>query len=133
MADIDNFRQLLQYFVAHLEFCDANFINKPKWTMKERDKNISPRVITTRGFNNYLTIYIGKWKDFPFGGSKLQDQINKWANLSGGRKITIGINTTGPNKYRSESQFLNWNAEWFAIRAEWSGDSIESLVITKGE
>lgn len=133
MADIDNFRQLLQYFVAHLEFCDANFINKPKWTKKERDKNISPRVITTRGFNNYLTIYIGKWKDFPFGGSKLQDQINKWANLSGGRKITIGINTTGPKKYRSESQFLNWNAEWFAIRAEWSGDSIESLVITKGD
>ena len=137
MADIDNFRQLLQYFVAHLEFCNANLL-------KNWDGKTNPHVTNTRGFKDFIENYFnascnGNWAEFRRTGNDtdkttIQKQIASWATFSNGDKITIGINTTGSNKYKSNTNFLNWDKTWNAIRVKtWKGDTISSLEITVGK
>lgn len=137
MADIDNIRQLLQYFVAHLEFCNANL-------SKNWDGKTTPPETNTRGFEDFIESYFnascnGNWTEFKRTGNDkrrpaIQKQIAKWAFFSDKSKITIGINTTGPNNYKSNTNFLNWNKTWNAIRVkDWNVNTISSLEITKDQ
>lgn len=137
MADIDNFRQLLQYFVAHLEFCNANLL-------KEWNGKTTPLETNTRGFKDFIESYFkasckGNWDKFKRTGNNtgkptIQKQIAKWAIFSDKSKITIGINATGPNNYKSNTNFLNWNKTWNAIRVkDWNVNTISSLEITKDQ
>ena len=137
MADIDNFRQLLQYFVAHLEFCNANL-------SKDWDGKTPPQERNTRGFKDFIESYFiascnDDWAEFKRTGNDknrpaIQNQIAEWATFSNNDKITIGINTTGSKKYKSNTNFLNWDKTWNAIRVKtWEGDTISSLEITVGD
>jgi len=139
MADIDNFRQLLQYFVAHLEFCEANRINTPKWTAEERNKNISPSVTTTRGFNDYLAKYNYKWgNEFNlagqgYNGNGIQKQIKGWDTYSGNNICITVSNGNNKDGYKNDKQnYLQWIDTDNDIRPKWNNNIIESLFITTG-
>ena len=140
MEDLEKFIKLLQYFVAHLEFCEANRIKG--WGRDEKNRNIPPKVTTTRGYNEYLSKYNPKWKDdFYLTGQgyktgNIQKQIKDWESYSNGQTICITASPANPEKsYKNAKQnYLNWKGTDYGIRAkEWDATkgTITKLVITK--
>ena len=133
MADIDNFRQLLQYFVAHLEFCYANYLKK--W-----DGESAPSETSTRGYKMFLdnNSWNANWGNFYLTGQGyknggIQKQLTAWEKYSS-RKICISIGAGSRNRYKDfKLNYLHWYNTYFAIRANWnsSTNTISELFITK--
>lgn len=109
MNEYENFKSLLEYFVAHLEFCVTN--SK-----------------TNRGYNQYIKPI----KNFARGGQghkgqRIQKQINKWDSYTNGI-IYININ---PTVYQLRGCYLNWEDTAINVTAIWQGNTIVNLKITK--
>ena len=73
--DYKNFKQLLEYFVAHLEYC----VTKNK---------------ENRGYDKYIKLFEDrgsfKWSGFGRKEERIQNQVKNWENYQNGR-ITINI------------------------------------------
>lgn len=122
MADIDNFRQLLQYFVAHLEFCEAN-------------SKGSSTLIKTRGYDDYIVNnHDFKRTGGGYNDDDIQKQIAGWENYSNS-KICITVSNGNPEgNYKNLKQnYLQWKGTDNDIRASWNTNKITELVITIGE
>ena len=112
--DYKNFKQLLEYFVAHLEYCAIK--NK---------KN--------RGYDKYIKPFeeSGSFKKSGQGynGNLIQNQIKNWENYTNG-KIAI---STYPPSYTGTGNYLHWEGTGLNIIARWneSADKIITLAIKK--
>lgn len=112
MKDYENFKKLLEYFVAHLEFC----VNKDT-------KHV--------GYINYIKPLIDK-DNFKYSGlghkeHEIQNQIKDWESYFS-REITININSSG---YKERGCYLNWKDASINVIAEWDNNKIVGLKIVK--
>jgi 5-methylcytosine-specific restriction protein B len=109
MNEYDKFKKLLEYFVAHLEFC-----------------------VSDQKFGEGYETYIKEIKNFKRGGQghkeqQIQNQIKGWDIYDNG-KICINVN---PTTYQSGGTYLNWKHTAINVNAEWVGKKIVSLKIMR--
>ncbi len=109
MTEYEKFKKLLEYFVAHLEFCVS-------------DQKIG------EGYEKYIK----EIKNFKRGGQghkeqKIQNQIKDWEKYDNG-KICINVN---PTTYQSGGTYLNWKHTAINVNAEWEDKKIVNLKIMK--
>lgn len=113
MEEKDKFKNLLEYFVTHLEWCqnkDVNFIGYKKYI-----KNLVEENKFSRAGQGYK-------------GHDIQSQIKEWENYSIGK---ICINVSGKSGYKSKSCYLNWLGTGINICAKWESSNIKSLYLTE--
>ena len=109
MNDYENFKKLLEYFVAHLEFCVTDKKNGEGYTRYIKDiKNFN------RGGQGYK-------------GQNIQNQIKNWESYANG-DICININ---PTVYKGKGCYLNWYDTAINVNAQWYNDTITGLKIVK--
>lgn len=111
-TDYINFKHLLEYFCAHLQYVVTD------------DK-------TVKGYEEYLKPFI-KNKSFRKSGQgynrgKIQKQIEQWENYSAG-KICIAVHGQGA---KSNASYLHWNRTGHNVLANWNGDTIISLKLVE--
>lgn len=109
MTEYDKFKKLLEYFVAHLEFC-----------------------VSDQKFGEGYDAYIKEIKNFKRGGQghkeqQIQNQIKDWDIYDNG-KICINVN---PTTYQSGGTYLNWKHTAINVNAEWKDKKIVSLKIMR--
>ncbi len=121
MSDIEKFKCLLEYFVAHLDWLqnqNTNFIGYEKYIKPLYDKNI----FTKNSYNGYG--YGQGWND-----GKIQNLIKEWENYDGAK---VCINVYAPN-IQSRATYLNWKNSWNNIRPIWDDNKVTTLYITEEE
>lgn len=112
MAQYENFKHLLEYFVAHLEWC----VNE----------NIS-----SRGYQTYIKP-LKDAKSFKksgqgYNGDKIQNQIAAWENYENGKIcITVVLNY---GNYQAVTSYLNWEETAINVRAIWKQNEVTGLKI----
>ncbi len=109
MNEYEKFKTLLEYFVAHLEYCVT-------------DQKVG------RGYNRYIKDI----KNFKRGGQghkgqNIQNQIKDWEIYSNG-KLCINVN---PTTYTGGGTYLNWEETGINVNAEWNNNKIINLKIMK--
>lgn len=109
MTEYENFKKLLEYFVAHLEFC-----------------------VSDQKYGEGYETYIKDIKNFKRGGQghkeqQIQNQVKDWESYDNG-KICINVN---PTTYQSGGTYLNWKHTAINVNAEWEGKKIVNLKIMK--
>ena len=109
MNEYEKFKQLLEYFVAHLEFC-----------------------VTDNKVGEGYTRYIKDIKNFNRGGQghkgqNIQNQIKDWESYANGN-ICININ---PTVYKGRGCYLNWEETAINVNAVWDNNRIVTLKIVK--
>ena len=113
--DYKKFKQLLEYFVAHLEYCVTN--NKHN-----------------RGYDKYIKPFeeSGNFKRSGKSseGWAIENQIQEWKSYEGKGEIFITINAT---YYDRRGSYLHWKGTGLNIIARWneSADKIITLAIEK--
>ena len=103
------FKKLLEYFVAHLEYC----------------------VTGNTGSDGYYR-YIKQIKNFSksgqgYKGQNIQNQIKDWELYKNGT-ICINVNAT---TYRGKGCYLNWRDTAINVNAVWNNNTINKLKIVK--
>lgn len=111
-TDYINFKHLLEYFCAHLQYVVTG------------DE-------TVKGYEEYLEPFI-KNDSFRRSGQgynrgKIQKQIEQWENYSVG-KICIAVHGQGA---KSNASYLHWNRTGHNVLANWNGDAIISLKLVE--
>ena len=109
MTEQEKFKKLLEYFVAHLEYCVTD--------QKDGD-----------GYNRYIKDI----KNFNRSGQghkgqNIQNQIKEWESYSNGN-ICININ---PTVYKGRGCYLNWEDTAINVNALWNNETIIGLKIVK--
>ncbi len=109
MTEHEKFKKLLEYFVAHLEFCVT-------------DQKVGD------GYNRYIKDI----KNFNRGGQghkgqNIQNQIKEWESYTNG-DICININ---PTVYKGRGCYLNWEDTAINVNALWDKYTIVGLKIVK--
>lgn len=109
MTEHENFKKLLEYFVAHLKFCVT-------------DQKVGD------GYNRYIKDI----KNFNRSGQghkgqNIQNQIKEWESYTNGN-ICININ---PTVYKGRGCYLNWEDTAINVNALWDNDTIVGLKIVK--
>lgn len=109
MNEYQKFKHLLEYFVAHLEFCVTDNTNN-------------------RGYEQYIK-NISNFKKSGQGhkGQNIQTQVHDWEQYDNGN-ICININATS---YQGLGCYLNWEDTAININATWHNNIISNLKITK--
>ena len=111
-TDYINFKHLLEYFCAHLQYVVTD------------DK-------TVKGYEEYLEPFIknGSFRRSGQGYNrgKIQKQIEQWENYSAG-KICIAVYGQGA---KSNASYLHWNRTGHNVLANWNGDAIISLKLVE--
>ena len=114
MNNYQKFKCLLEYFVAHLEYC-----------VTENKGN--------RGYDKYIKPFEDKGSfkrsGQGYNGDEIQNQIKEWENYTNG-KIAISIY---PPSYTGRGNYLHWIHTSINVIAVWQKDpnSIECLRIVK--
>lgn len=109
MTEQEKFKKLLEYFVAHLEYCVT-------------DQKVGD------GYNRYIKDI----KNFNRSGQghkgqNIQNQIKEWESYTNG-DICININ---PTVYKGRGCYLNWEDTAINVNALWDNDTIVGLKIVK--
>ena len=111
-----NFKSLLEYFVAHLEYLQS-----------EEGTNSN-----SRGYEQYIKDYINPETKKPDSGKfkysgqgyknhKIQEQIKKWCNFNDNKKIYISISGASKTCYINTACYLHReDFIWCAIRPNWN-------------
>ena len=107
-SDYINFKHLLEYFCAHLQYVVTGHE-------------------TVKGYEEYLKPFI-KNDSFRksgqgYKGDNIQKQIEPWEKYSAG-KICIAVHGQGP---KGNAAYLHWNRTGHNVLANWNGDAIISL------
>lgn len=111
--EILKFKHLLEYFVAHLEYCDN-------------------RIESNHGYSTYIKPLIDK-KSFKYTGqgykgNAIQNQIENWSKYSI-CDICINIQPNYGSNYRTKKCYLHWRDTGINIYSEWNESHIKSLII----
>ena len=109
MNEYEKFKKLLEYFVAHLEYCQT--ANKDSKSYEEYIKNINKFLRSGQGYS----------------GGRIQEQVKGWDLYENGK---IHINVIGHN-FKSRGCYLNWDWTSININACWQDDKITGLKITR--
>ena len=109
MTEYEKFKNLLEYFVAHLEYC-----------------------VTKQKVGEGYIRYIKDIKNFKRGGQghkgqEIQNQIAQWESYNNG-DIRINVN---PTVYKTGGCYLNWEDTAINVNAIWLNDTITGLKIVK--
>jgi hypothetical protein len=112
MNEYEKFKNLLEYFVAHLEFCATG----------QKD-------------NEGYKKFISHINDFAYSGQghmgdKIQNQIKDWELFESG-VICININSASRTPYKNKGSYLNWKHTAINVNAVWSKNTISQLKIVK--
>jgi 5-methylcytosine-specific restriction enzyme B len=112
MNEYDKFKKLLEYFVAHLEFCVTN--------QKENE-----------GYKKLISHI----NDFAYSGQghmgdKIQNQIKEWELFESGI-ICININSASRTPYKNKGSYLNWKHTAINVNAVWDKNTVSKLKIVK--
>lgn len=112
MTNYEKFKKLLEYFVAHLEYCSG-----------ENEQS--------RGYDSYIKPLI-KSNSFKNSGlgykeQKIQNQIGDWDNYDG-NKICITISA---KDYKNRGCYLNWKDTAHNVNASWSENKITELLVVR--
>lgn len=114
MTEYEKFKKLLEYFVAHLEWCvnkDENHIGYIQYIKPLIDKNTF------------------KYTGQGYSGDKIQQQIESWYDYENG---LIHINSQQNfGSYQSTKCYLNWDWTGLNVNAKWANDHIKSLYLNK--
>jgi hypothetical protein len=114
MTEYEKFKKLLEYFVAHLEWCvnkDENHIGYIQYIKPLIDKNTF------------------KYTGQGYSGDKIQQQIESWYDYENG---LIHINSQQNfGSYQSTKCYLNWDLTGLNVNAKWANDHIKSLYLNK--
>lgn len=107
-TDYINFKHLLEYFCAHLQYVVTG------------DE-------TVKGYEEYLKPFI-KNDSFRksgqgYKGGNIQKQVEPWEQYSAGR-ICIAVHGQGP---KGNAAYLHWDRTGHNVLANWNGDAIISL------
>lgn len=110
MSDEEKFKCLLEYFVAHLEYCENVRTN-------------------TKGYNTYIKklVEAGSFKKSGQGydGNAIQSQIQEWADYTIG-SICINVNVNY-GKYCTKQTYLNWKDTGLNVIVNLKENKIDSL------
>lgn len=110
MSDEEKFKCLLEYFVAHLEYCE-----------NERTD--------TKGYDTYIKnlVEVGSFKKSGKGydGNAIQSQIQEWADYTIG-SICINVNVNY-GKYCTKQTYLNWKDTGLNVIVNLKENKIDSL------
>jgi hypothetical protein len=114
MTEYDKFKKLLEYFVAHLEWCvneDQNYV----------------------GYINYIKPLIDtntfKYTGQGYSGNNIQQQIKPWCDYEIGL-IHINIQQNF-GSYKSTKCYLNWDWTGLNINVKWVNNHINLLYLNK--
>ena len=111
--EILKFKHLLEYFIAHLEYCDS-------------------RIESTLGYSTYIKPLIDKnsfkYTGQGYNGDNIQNQIENWSEYSI-CDICINIQPNYGGNYRTKKCYLNWRDTGINIYAEWDKSNVKSLII----
>ena len=114
MNEYEKFKHLLEYYVAHLEWC----VNE--------DKN-------SIGYKQYIKQLIDednfKYTGQGYNGDKIQKQIEPWSEYDNGI-IHINIQHNYGN-YQSKKSYLNWDWTGLNVNAKWDNNRITSLYLSQ--
>lgn len=112
MKEYNDFKSLLEYFIAHLEYC-----------FNEDEQG--------RGFDKYLKQYLPN--NFiktgqGYKGHEIQKQIEPWEAYKNG-KITISVFAGSNPPYKSRACYLHWQGLIINIRPHWEANIVVSFDI----
>lgn len=111
---LSRFKQLLEYFVAHLEYMQSNVTN-------------------TVGYKQYIGPLVQndcfKKTGQGYAGASIQNQIAEWQDYDIG-KICITIQGQFGTGYYSKKCYLNWESTGINIYAQWNPQ--KSRIISLG-
>lgn len=112
-TQLSRFKQLLEYFVAHLEYIQSN--------------------VTDVGYKQYIRPLVQnhyfKKTGQGYTGASIQNQIAKWQDYNIG-KICINIQGQFGTGYHSKKCYLNWESTGINIYAQW--DPQKTRIISLG-
>ena len=112
--EIQRFKCLLEYFVAHLDW------------LQNKNKDFV-------GYNKYIEPIIESFIETGLGykDQQIQKQIKDWSIYS---KDEICINVSYSfGSIQTRNCYLNWKDSWNNVRPRWSNNNITSLYITEQE
>lgn len=113
-TELLKFKQLLEYFVAHLEYIQSN-------------------VTDSKGYKQYIEPLIQnnsfKISGQGYAGATIQDQIAKWQDYNIG-KICINVMGNFGKYYYTKKCYLNWDSTGMNIYALWN--SKKTKIISLG-
>ena len=117
MSEIDNFIKLLNYFVAHLEYCNA---------AANKLDSVQSYVETLKNVYGIDVNNKEKFKSTGQGykGQKIQKQIKQWSSYDCGR-ICISCQNSQGGGYTSEANYLHWYGTGLDICADWDNNKIK--------
>lgn len=110
-SDVEKFKSLLEYFVAHLEYLQYE---DTKCQAQRR-----------RGYAKYILPILSDFKKTGQGhkGNSIQKQISRWEQYScadeTSGKIFINVQICHGRKYTA-ANYLCWDDTWYDILADWS-------------
>ena len=112
MTEYEKFKKLLEYFVAHLEWC----VNED-----------------SVGYIQYIKPLVDentfKYTGQGYSGDKIQQQIEFWSKYENGL-IHINIQQNF-GSYLSTKCYLNWDWTGLNVNAKWTNGHIKSLYLNK--
>lgn len=112
MKKYENFKHLLEYFVAHLEWCvNENTSFRGYQTYIKPLKDAKSFTKTGRGYN----------------GDTIQNQIAAWENYNNGRICITVVPNYG--NYQAVTSYLNWEGTAINVRAIWKQNEVTGLKI----
>lgn len=109
------FKQVLEYFVAHLEYVAGG------------------QKAGSRGYEKYIEplVAAGKFKAAGQGyeGDAIQDQLPEFSYE--GKQLCISVQSQFNNSTTTVASYLNWRDEWTKLTAKWNKEKskIEALYI----
>lgn len=114
--ELENFKNLLQYFVVHLEYCHHNKgkkeVSYPDW-FNDEQKTIAGKISkkSGRGYNN----------------DAIQQQIEEWCVYPCGR-VLISVQSSAKGDYTTKASYLHWDKTGLNINAEWHDNDDEGKI-----
>jgi 5-methylcytosine-specific restriction protein B len=109
MSECEKFKSLLEYFVAHLEYCVTDLKDGEGYTRYIKD---------IQNFNR---------SGQGHKGQNIQNQIRNWKSYINGN-ICINVN---PTVYKGRGCYLNWEYTAINVNAVWNNNTIVALKIVK--
>lgn len=108
------FKHILEYFVAHLEWIQNNDTSGPGYAQYIAPIVKSPNFRTTgRGYN----------------GDNIQNGISQWEKFSEGVVCVNVQDQFGKKQFTTKKCYLNWRGTGVNVIAHWKGGHIESLEV----
>lgn len=111
------FKKLLEYFVAHLEYCHFDLVTRNGQDLRSEKSS---------GYDKYIKPFIDKGI-FAKKGKYIDERIKDWIYYDN-IKLGLEIKTTS-GKYQSNGYFINCGR--INIQANWTENRITDLYVTK--